>query len=86
MERLSGPVGEETWIRAVPLGRFGTAEEIAAMAVVLSSPLAAFVTGAQIIVDGGLGLAGLVCPAPRVHAQAHNTTSGTHHRVLVALL
>ncbi|MGZ4588369.1 MAG: SDR family oxidoreductase [Mycobacteriaceae bacterium] len=59
MERLSGPVGEQAWIRAVPLGRFGTAEEIAAMAVVLSSPLAAFVTGAQIIVDGGLGLSGL---------------------------
>ncbi|MFZ2177881.1 MAG: SDR family oxidoreductase [Rhodococcus sp. (in: high G+C Gram-positive bacteria)] len=59
MERLTGPVGEDVWTRAVPLGRFGTVEEIGAMAVVLSSPLGSYVTGAQIVVDGGLGLSGL---------------------------
>lgn len=59
MRRLTAPVGTETWTDAVPLGRFGRAEEIAAMAVVLSSPLASYVTGARIVVDGGLGLSGL---------------------------
>ncbi|MGI9161769.1 MAG: SDR family oxidoreductase [Mycobacterium sp.] len=59
MRRLTAPVGVETWTDAVPLGRFGRAEEIAAMAVVLSSPLASYVTGARIVVDGGLGLSGL---------------------------
>lgn len=59
MRRLTEPVGAELWTDAVPLGRFGRAEEIAAMAVVLSSPLAGYVTGARVVVDGGLGLSGL---------------------------
>ncbi|MFF0284207.1 SDR family oxidoreductase [Rhodococcus aetherivorans] len=59
MKRLAGPVGEQVWTDAIPLGRFGSVDELAAMAVVLSSPLASFVTGAQIVVDGGLGLSGL---------------------------
>ena len=59
MRRLTAPVGVEMWTDSVPLGRFGRADEIAAMAVVLSSPLASYVTGARIVVDGGLGLSGL---------------------------
>lgn len=59
MRRLTEPVGITTWTNAVPLGRFGRADEIAAMAVVLSSPLASYVTGARVVVDGGLGLSGL---------------------------
>lgn len=59
MRRLTAPVGVQTWTDAVPLGRFGRADEIAAMAVVLSSPLASYVTGARVVVDGGLGLSGL---------------------------
>lgn len=59
MRRLTAPVGVDVWTDAVPLGRFGRADEIAAMAVVLSSPLAGYVTGARIVVDGGLGLSGL---------------------------
>lgn len=58
MERLSAAASEETWKRMVPLGRFGEASEVAAMAVVLASPLAAFVTGTEIVVDGGLALCG----------------------------
>jgi NAD(P)-dependent dehydrogenase (short-subunit alcohol dehydrogenase family) len=47
-----------TMVKTVPLGRFGTKQEIANMALVLCSPLAQFVTGAVIPVDGGASLAG----------------------------
>lgn len=59
MKRLAGPVGEGVWTESLPLGRFGSVQEMAALAVVLSSPLASFVTGAQLVVDGGLSLSGL---------------------------
>ncbi|WP_296898032.1 SDR family oxidoreductase, partial [Thiohalocapsa sp.] len=38
----------------VPLGRFGTPEEAARVALFLLSGLAAFVTGSEYVVDGGL--------------------------------
>ena len=37
----------------IPLGRFGTADEIAAAAVFLRSTAAAFITGTVLVVDGG---------------------------------
>jgi 3-oxoacyl-[acyl-carrier protein] reductase len=37
----------------IPLGRFGTAEEIANVVTFLCSPRASWVTGATVVVDGG---------------------------------
>ena len=40
--------------KAVPLQRFGTVEELARVAVFLSSPAASYVTGVALPVDGGV--------------------------------
>jgi 3(or 17)beta-hydroxysteroid dehydrogenase len=41
-------------MREIPLGRFGTAPEVAEMIVYLLSDDARFVTGAEFVIDGGL--------------------------------
>jgi NAD(P)-dependent dehydrogenase (short-subunit alcohol dehydrogenase family) len=54
---LPGEVVEELgkgFAQAVPLGRFGTPEEIAATALFLASDAASFINGVEIEVDGGL--------------------------------
>lgn len=43
-------------IRATPLGRLGTAEDVAEVAVFLASAMSRFITGQVIRVDGGLTL------------------------------
>lgn len=40
--------------RDIPLGRFGTAEEVAEMCIYLLSDESKFVTGAEFVIDGGL--------------------------------
>jgi NAD(P)-dependent dehydrogenase (short-subunit alcohol dehydrogenase family) len=39
----------------VPLGRFGTPEEVASTVLHLAAPESAFIVGTEIIVDGGMG-------------------------------
>ena len=41
--------------RSIPMGHFGTPDDIAALAAYLGSDEARFVTGAVYAIDGGLG-------------------------------
>ncbi|MFI9400741.1 SDR family oxidoreductase [Nocardia sp. NPDC052316] len=59
MARLApNPQIEQVVTESVPLARFGTTQEIADCCLWLSSPMASYVTGALIPVDGGWSLGG----------------------------
>lgn len=57
-------VGVERLIRCTSLGRLGTPEDVAAMAVaLLADRFSAYVTGTTVVVDGGLALHNWIEPA-----------------------
>jgi len=53
---MDHPERREKALAKIPLGRFGTVEEMAGVALFLASPLAGFVTGQTIVADGGVTL------------------------------
>jgi len=63
----SGPGREAAMAACVadtPLSRFGTPEEVAAVAVLLASDESAYITGAELHVDGGLLAGSAATPKP----------------------
>lgn len=62
----------QTCERAHPLGRVGRADEVADAIVYLASPMASFITGAALLVDGGM-----LVPAGGMAFQEGGTGSGT---------
>ena len=48
------PEGVQRWVRKAPLGRLGRPEDVADACVFLASPLASWVTGHDLVVDGGV--------------------------------
>ena len=48
------PEGVERWRRAAPLGRLGTPADVGNACVFLASPLASWITGHDLVVDGGV--------------------------------
>lgn len=51
--RLADPEARRHALERIPMGRFGTPEDITGVAVLLASPAGAFITGQMLYVDGG---------------------------------
>jgi NAD(P)-dependent dehydrogenase (short-subunit alcohol dehydrogenase family) len=63
-----GPALEErmaSFVTDTPLLRFGKPEEVAAIAVLLASDEATYITGAEFTIDGGLLAGSAAAPAPQ---------------------
>ena len=52
-ELLSDPIVRQERLDAVPLRRIGTAEDVAYAVLYLASDESSFVTGAELVIDGG---------------------------------
>ncbi|RLC98325.1 MAG: short-chain dehydrogenase, partial [Chloroflexi bacterium] len=50
----------EPILKGTPLGRFGEPEDVAGLALYLSSPASDYVTGAVFVVDGGMNVASTI--------------------------
>jgi NAD(P)-dependent dehydrogenase (short-subunit alcohol dehydrogenase family) len=50
---IEDPPRAEQFLRRIPMNRFGDPNEVATAALFLGSPASSFVTGAEIVVDGG---------------------------------
>ena len=50
---MNDPVANAQFLANLPVGRWGKAEEIAALACYLASDYAGFITGTDIVIDGG---------------------------------
>ena len=57
MTRQLASEQREALTAQIPLGRLGSAEEVAATVVFLASPAAAYITGETIHVNGGMHMA-----------------------------
>jgi 3-oxoacyl-[acyl-carrier protein] reductase len=51
---MANPERRTAALERIPLGRFGTPEEMARIALFLASPLASYVVGQTLLADGGM--------------------------------
>lgn len=58
VKRLTDEKQKHMLLQSIPLKRLGLPEEIGQVAVFLSSPMAAYITGSQVVCDGGMNLSG----------------------------
>lgn len=58
MKRLGSASLRPQLERAIPLQRYGSVDDIGQAAVFLASPLASYITGTVLVVDGGMNLPG----------------------------
>ncbi len=58
VKRLTDEKQKHMLLQSIPLKRLGLPKEIGQVAVFLSSPMAAYITGSQIVCDGGMNLSG----------------------------
>jgi NAD(P)-dependent dehydrogenase (short-subunit alcohol dehydrogenase family) len=70
MKRLSNEEADRRSKAAIPLRGYGTVDDIGQAAVFLASPLARYVTGTVLAVDGGLALIGSALWNEHVRAMA----------------
>ncbi|QIM19700.1 SDR family oxidoreductase [Leucobacter coleopterorum] len=57
------------WAAGVPLGRLGSEWDVSALVTFLATPAAAFVTGTNIVIDGGADAWGAAHPAPSLETR-----------------
>ena len=50
------PEGVQRWRRSAPLGRLGEPEDVANAVAFLASPAAAWITGHDLVIDGGVSV------------------------------
>ena len=74
----AGPDGREMFVARQTMGRLGTAEEIAALAVYLASDESAFTTGVDLVVDGGWTCSDLILRSGRSAASRRMREPGFH--------
>ncbi len=64
---------------AIPLGRYGRTEDIGRAAAFLASPLASYITGTVLVVDGGQNLAGSGTFSELIRAAMAGTVKSSIH-------